>query len=127
VLVDRVPSVAEYRALRLAVGWNQPDPIAARAALDQSVLGVCVELAGTAVAMARVVGDGALYLFIVDVVVHPDHQGQGVGRRLTQRLMELALATAAPSVGLVAAPEVADFYVGLGFDLTSDRYARWPR
>jgi GNAT superfamily N-acetyltransferase len=126
LLVDRLPTLVEYQALRRSVDWRLPSSAAASVALDRSVLGVCVEMAGTAVGMARVVGDFALYLFIVDVVVHPDHQHHGFGRQMMHRLVELAEATAAPSIGLVAAPDVAGFYTDVGFQPTPDLFARWP-
>ena len=68
---------------------------------------------GRCVGLVRVLTDGAYRALVEDVVVHPDHRGQGVGRRL----MEAALAH----------PEVRDvevvflfagvpaFYAGLGF------------
>ncbi|NIH77957.1 GNAT family N-acetyltransferase [Amycolatopsis viridis] len=109
---DGLPTVAEYRDLRAAVGWPSPGPDACRAALENSVHGVLArdrrELAG----MARLVGDGVMYLLIVDVVVHPGHQGRGLGRRMVRRLVELA---GARRVQLVAAPEVVPFYEQLGF------------
>lgn len=41
----------------------------------------------TAVAMGRLVGDGALFLILVDVAVHPDHQRRGIGKRIMQSLI----------------------------------------
>jgi ribosomal protein S18 acetylase RimI-like enzyme len=40
------------------------------------------------VAMGRLVGDGALFLIMVDVCVHPDHQRRGLGKRVVQGLCD---------------------------------------
>jgi ribosomal protein S18 acetylase RimI-like enzyme len=40
------------------------------------------------VAMGRLVGDGSLFLIMVDVCVHPDHQRQGLGKRIVQGLCD---------------------------------------
>jgi GNAT superfamily N-acetyltransferase len=43
---------------------------------------------GEVVGMARLVGDGALFLDVVDVAVHPTHQKQGLGKRLLQAVVD---------------------------------------
>ncbi|ROS41429.1 GNAT family N-acetyltransferase [Amycolatopsis thermoflava] len=113
---DGLPTVAEYRALRAAVGWPSPDEEVCRAALDGSVHGVVARGGSGLAGMARLVGDGAMYLLIVDVVVHPDHQGAGLGRRMVERLVRVA---GTRRVQLVAAGEVVPFYERLGFTCES--------
>ncbi|GHF13118.1 N-acetyltransferase [Amycolatopsis deserti] len=115
---DGLPTVTEYRALRAAVGWPSPDDDVCRAALDGSVHGVLARGESGPVGMARLVGDGAMYLLIVDVVVHPDHRGAGLGRRMVERLVQVA---GARRVQLVAAAEVVPFYQRLGFTCEPSR------
>jgi ribosomal protein S18 acetylase RimI-like enzyme len=40
------------------------------------------------VAMGRLVGDGSLFLIMVDIAVHPDHQRRGLGKRIVQTLLD---------------------------------------
>ncbi|AIJ26825.1 GNAT family N-acetyltransferase [Amycolatopsis methanolica] len=94
------------------MGWPSPDDDVCRAALDGSVHGVLARGASGLAGMARLVGDGAMYLLIVDVVVHPDHQGAGLGRRMVERLVRVA---GTRRVQLVAAGAVVPFYERLGF------------
>jgi GNAT superfamily N-acetyltransferase len=69
--------------------------------------------------MGRLVGDGAIYLLAVDVVVEPDVQGRGVGRRLVEELkVMVAEMRPAARLLLVSAPEVVPFYRQLGFEPT---------
>nr|WP_208407207.1 GNAT family N-acetyltransferase [Amycolatopsis granulosa] len=98
--------------MRAAVGWPSPGPDICGAALENSAHGVLARDRGELAGMARLVGDGVMYLLIVDVVVHPGHQGRGLGQRMVRRLVEVA---GARRVQLVAAPDVVPFYERLGF------------
>jgi GNAT superfamily N-acetyltransferase len=116
--IDEVlPSVHEYQALRAAVGWGSPPQTACRTALDSTVFGVVTRHGDQAVGMARLVGDRTMYLFIVDVAVHPDHQGTGLGRRMVGKLVDWTVAQGTRSTVLVADAEVVPFYEALGFSL----------
>lgn len=42
---------------------------------------------GACIGMVRVLSDGVYRALIEDVIVHPDHQGQGVGRMLLDALV----------------------------------------
>lgn len=60
-------------------------------------------------------GGGGLYL--QDVIVRPSAQGEGLGRFITDRLMEYVHDVAGPGtfVGLMAARGVESFYRRWGF------------
>jgi ribosomal protein S18 acetylase RimI-like enzyme len=38
--------------------------------------------------MARIIGDEGLYYYIQDVIVVPECQGRGIGKKLMARVME---------------------------------------
>jgi predicted GNAT family acetyltransferase len=78
------------------------------------------------VAMGRVVGDGAFYFSIQDVVVHPDHQRRGLGGEVVERLRAqiLRLAGADCFVGLFATPEGRSLYAREGF-VTDGSVGMW--
>jgi GNAT superfamily N-acetyltransferase len=112
------PSAEEYVAFRRAVGWSAVALDAAERGLAASRFAVTArDGAGRAVAMARVVGDGAVYLYVQDVVVLPEWQGRGLGRRLMAAVMDWIRSTAVPGtfVGLMAAEGVTEFYLPYGF------------
>lgn len=69
------------------------------------------------IGFGRVVGDGALYFYLQDVIVLPNYQGKGIGYAITQRLVNhvLAVAPQGAFVGLMAAPGVASLYEKFGF------------
>ncbi|TWV45995.1 GNAT family N-acetyltransferase [Streptomyces misionensis] len=116
--IDEVlPSVREYRDLRASVGWGSPSPTDCGVALEATQFGVVARHREQAVGMARLVGDKTLYLLIVDVAVHPDHQGSGLGRSMVRRLVEWAKVQGTRNTLLVASPEIVPFYESLDFSL----------
>jgi ribosomal protein S18 acetylase RimI-like enzyme len=68
--------------------------------------------------MGRVVGDGMIYFYIQDIAVKPEHQSQGIGRRImdaiTAYLKEYAPEKA--FVGLFAAQGKETFYNRYGLN-----------
>lgn len=67
-----------YIALRKAVGWKNFCREQVEKAINHSYYSVVIRENGDSIAMGRIIGDG-LYFTIVDVVVHPDYQGKGLG------------------------------------------------
>lgn len=117
--IERLPTPAEHRFLWEAVGWGKIDPETAASSLNHSLYGVVVEHEGEIVAMGRIVGDGALYFYIQDVAVLPDHQKHGLGKMIVQRLMahieSRRLKSGSAFVGLFASHGKEAFYEQFGF------------
>ena len=88
------------------------------AALAGSMFGVIAEVDGELAGMGRVIGDGAMYFHVHDVVVAPRHQSAGVGKALMHAVIDRLLETATPDakISLFAADGAADFYRRLGFE-----------
>lgn len=72
------------------------------------------------VAMARMLGDMGLDYYVKDVVVRPECQRRGIGRRIIQELLKFVddhgVGGTNIFIELTAAPEKAPFYEKLGFD-----------
>ena len=120
-LIERTPSVEEYRRLRTAAGLSAKSAEAAALGLPNSWFALVVEYAGKAVGMGRVIGDGGLFFQVVDIAVDPAHQGRGLGKAivqaLTARLREAA--TTGAYVSLIADGEARRLYAQFGFELTA--------
>lgn len=73
------------------------------------------------IGMARVIGDGGLFFQIVDVAVHPAHQGHGLGFRMMQEIEEWLVANVPESgrVGLVADGKAQSLYEKFAFRETA--------
>ncbi len=117
-LMERPPTMVEYRSLISAVGWAEWTNVAAAdVALARSLYHVVALHEEAMIGMARVVGDGAMFFYIQDVVVTPAHQGRGVGTLLLERVMGY-LKDAAPEqafIGLFAAEGKHPYYARFGF------------
>jgi len=69
------------------------------------------------VGMGRLLGDGALFLQLVDVAVHPDHQGKTIGKRIMESLVKYVDEHAPHAyVSLVADPLGQRLYPKYGFE-----------
>jgi len=117
VLQLQVPAVEEYLALRVAAGLSAMSAEGAREGLASSWCAVCVRIDGELIGMGRVVGDGGLFLFVVDIAVAPAWQRRGLGRRIMQALMEQvhARAFSYTQVGLIADGPAHLLYEQFGF------------
>lgn len=111
--------------IRTAVGWTPFSSSQLDRAIQGTVWSVTAWEKDQPVGMARLTGDG-IYYFLCDVVVVPDAQKQGTGRRLVQHLIDHARKTLAPgehcSITLVSANGKEPFYASLGFSaIPNDR------
>ncbi|WP_420311861.1 GNAT family N-acetyltransferase [Streptomyces sp. YS-B37] len=112
-----VPSVEVFRRLRTDAGLSDRDPGAVAAALPNTWYGVVLRHEGEPIGMGRIIGDGGTAFQVVDICVHPAHQGRGLGRRimaaLTEELERRAPATA--YVSLIADGPARFLYEKFGF------------
>ncbi|MFJ3671416.1 GNAT family N-acetyltransferase [Streptomyces sp. NPDC090106] len=117
-----VPSVDVFRRLRTDAGLSDKSPEAVALALPNTWHGVLLLHDGQPIGMGRIVGDGGTAFQIVDMCVHPAHQGRGLGRRimaaLTEELERRAPATA--YVSLIADGPARHLYEKFGFADTAD-------
>ncbi|GAB1641847.1 GNAT family N-acetyltransferase [Krasilnikovia sp. MM14-A1259] len=112
------PAVREL--LRVGFGWEPPET----AGQDPNTL--VVEQGGEPIGTVRLIheeGRAGVYGF----VIHPDHQGRGIGRDVLHRLCRKALADGATAVHLEVATDndrALNLYTSLGFQLvmTEDYY-----
>ncbi|MGI8563974.1 MAG: GNAT family N-acetyltransferase [Candidatus Dormibacter sp.] len=112
------PTPEEYLALREAAGLAAKTPEATELGLRGSWFGVTARKGGEAVGMGRLVGDGGLYFLLCDLAVHPDHRGQGLGKRILAALIEHLEQNALRSALAVAVTTEnwADLYREFGFE-----------
>ena len=80
------------------------------------------------VAMGRITGDGACFVQVNDVVVHPDWQRRGLGSQIMDRLMRWADGHL-PSgcyISLIADPGAERLYERSGFAARTGMARRVP-
>ena len=116
-LIEMLPSISDYHRLRAAVGWSELSPEAMEKGLESSLYSVCVCGGEEVVGCGRVVGDGAVYFYVQDVIVLPEHQGRGLGARIMGRIMAYLDGHAHRNsfIALMAAKGAGGFYEQYGF------------
>ena len=117
------PTAETYCHLRVASGLSPKSAEAAARGLPNTLFGVQILHEGRPVGMGRVIGDGGTAFQVVDIAVLPEHQGQGLGKRL---MAEIAawLHEHVPESGYVSllADVPADaLYAHFGFVHTAPR------
>ena len=67
------------------------------------------------IGFARAVSDGTFQAILLDLVVHPDFQGRGIGKTIVKTLIQQLNHYQIQDITLLASPQIADFYHKLGF------------
>ncbi len=117
---DSSLSVTDYNHLREAVGWGRLPEEQAQIGLNRSDYVVRAGDGDRTVGMARVLSDGGCVAFILDVVVLPEYQRQGIGKTMLRMVMEYLQEELQHRgviyVGLMAAKGKEEFYQQFGFE-----------
>ncbi len=111
------PAPEEYIGLRRTLGWGTIGTEDAAKTLAAATFTLCLRDAGRLAAVLRILGDGVLYLFIADVMVHPDYAGRGLGERLMRAAVYYIdrVADPAATVTLIPLAGREGFYERFGF------------
>ncbi len=110
-------TVSEYQTLRQTTGWDMLDDKVVKMALENDLFSLIVVDGNTPIGMGRVIGDGGIYFYIQDIIVHPKYQKAGIGKLIMQHI-ETFLKESAPHnafIGLMAAAGVQEFYHSFGY------------
>ena len=113
----RLPTVLEFQRLRNSTNWDKLEDSAVEIGISNTIFSVCVLLNESIIGMARIVGDGALYYYIQDVIVLPKFRRIGIGKTMMNEI-EKYLAENAPRnafIGLMSAEGVKEFYLQFGY------------
>lgn len=111
------PEVGEFMRLRALMGWGEITEQQATLSLERSLECAVIYNAGQLVAMGRVIGDGALFFYLQDIVVHPNYQHRGLGSAVMHSLEQYLQreAKAGATVALLAAQGREEFYEQFGY------------
>ncbi len=105
----------QLRDLFLSVGWSSgdyPDKLAAAMANSHSV--VCAWHEGTLVGLMNALSDGVMTAYFHYLLVRPEYQSQGIGRRLVSAMLDQYRDYARKV--LIAYDAEIDFYRHCGFE-----------
>lgn len=108
---------ADALALYRAAGWfagDDPAPQLDAMIANSFAVSAAFDFAGRLVGMARALSDGVSDAYILDVVVHPDRRGEGVGRGLVSRLAEHLASFGVDWIVCIGVPGTESLYRSAG-------------
>ena len=108
------------RMLYESVGWTSyaQDLSALQAAISGSDYVVTASLDDVLVGLVRAVSDDSSITYLQDVLVHPEHQRQGLGKRLVDMVLARYRHVRQKVLITDGRPEQLKFYTSLGFTNT---------
>ena len=118
ITITNTISPEEYLGLRQAVGWSVFPREQAESGLQNSHV-ICFRDKEKAIALGRVIWDHGYSILISDVIVAPEYQGKGLGRKLMEEIMAYIRSLLKPGyrimISLMAAENKQGFYKKFGF------------
>lgn len=118
--------LTELLDLYNSVGWyaytTEPDTL--KRAVEQSLVVHTLWDQTKLVALIRAVGDGETILYIQDLLVHPDYQRRGHGKRLLEELIAVYPHVRQKMLLTDDSTKTQHFYEAVGFKEVSTQQAR---
>ncbi len=120
-LVENVLKAEDFVRLRRETGFAEVPVEHARIALRNGLVNVSVLYCGELIGMGRMVGDGAMYWYLQEIIVLPEFQGKGIGTMIVNYLVDYAIKNSQTgkftTIGGVSAKGKEGFYQKMGFDV----------
>ena len=85
---ENVKNVEEFNLLYDDVGWGAYDEKITQKALDNTFYSVSVYDDNKIVGYGRIIGDTICFLYIQDIMVKPEYQGNKIGTMIMNKLLE---------------------------------------
>ena len=124
LLVDNILKAEDFVRLRIETGFAEVPVDHARKALQNGLINVSAIYNGELVGMGRLVGDGAMYWYLQEIIILPQFQRKGIGTMIVNHLVDYAKANSMTgkftTVGGVSAKGKEPFYEKMGFDIISN-------
>ena len=120
-LVDNILQAEDFVRLRIEAGFAEVPVEHARKALQNGLINVSAIYNGELVGMGRLVGDGAMYWYLQEIIILPKFQRKGIGTMIVNHLVDYAKANSVTgkftTIGGVSAKGKEPFYEKMGFEI----------
>lgn len=120
-LIDNILQAEDFVRLRMETGFVEIPMEHARKALQNGLLNVSAIYHGELVGMGRLVGDGAMYWYLQEIIILPQFQRKGIGTMIVEHLVDYAKANSITgkftTIGGVSAKGKEPFYEKMGFEI----------
>ena len=116
---ENINNVKEFNLLYDSVGWESYDDKITQKALDNTFYSVSVYDDNKIVGYGRIIGDTICFLYIQDIMVKPEYQGNKIGtmimNKLLEKINEIKQENPDLRVYLGASKNKEEFYEKFGF------------
>ena len=114
---ERLPAAAEYIDLRMRLGWGAIGEATAERTIQSAAFTISLRRHDRLLGIARVMGDGALFFFLADLIVALELRGGGYGDRLMEAVTAYFDRNAKPgaTIALIPLSGRESFYERFGF------------
>lgn len=81
-------SVENFNYLNEKVGWGRRENIVVKEALDNTLYSITVYDDEKVIGYGRIIGDKTIFLYIQDIIVIPEYQGNKIGTEIMNKLLK---------------------------------------
>jgi len=114
-----IPSIDDYNALFETTGWNEEYHFS-KNELEEAVKNSWYIISAyhyqQLIGFGRVIADGIHHALIVDLIVHPEFQNNGIGSEILKRLVKKCKGNGIRDIQLFSAKGKSEFYEKFGFE-----------
>ena len=118
-LSEKLPAREHFFSLFETTGWNTKYELTKDelyAALKNSWYCISIYDQNNLVGFGRIISDGIVHALILDVIVLPEMQGEGIGKEIMNKLILKCKKHSIRDIQLFCAKDKAGFYEKLGFE-----------
>ena len=124
VKTEIVPTLEELQSLYEAVQWSSAKkPEQLYKAMQNSHTVVTAYYKEELIGLANAISDGALVVYFPHLLIHPDYQRKGIGKRLIEVLLKKYEGF--HQQVLIADNNAVNFYTKNGFKLATNTTSLW--
>ena len=88
IVKENVKNIEEFNFLYDSVGWGHYEDIISKVALDNTLYSVSLYDEDKIIGYGRIIGDLACFLYIQDIMVRKEYQGNNVGSKIMTLLLK---------------------------------------
>jgi len=117
---EELPEIKDYWDLFQTTGWNQEYNFSIQDlanAIKSSWFSTSIYDSEILIGFGRVIADGVHHALIVDLIIHPNYQGKGLGSILLERLVTKCKEHKIRDIQLFSAKDKFAFYEKFGFEM----------
>lgn len=120
---EQLPKTEQFFELFETTDWNTKYELTKEelySALKNSWYAISVFDKDNLIGFGRIICDGIVHALILDVIIHPDRQGEGIGKEVMDKLVSKCKKHKVRDIQLFCAKGKIGFYEKLGFESRED-------